>query len=317
MKGSCTNRGALSGLILLALGLHLPSSGTEPVRILPLGDSITHGYYSGVSVYNSYRKELKNLLDGGGFDTDFSGSLEDGDFPDNQHEGHDGWFADDDTSTNTIISHVMTWMAGSEADVVLLHVGTNDIIEHGAHAAEVSGILDEIFTANSNATVVLALIISVADNYKNLGPDISAFNSNVNAMAQMRIANGDDIIVVDMENGAGIDYTSSDMASAYHPSQIGYDKMATNWFPAVTNAIIRQRAPHVPRIASITVESNAVSLYISNLTSGTTVDVERASSLTDPDWAHLASITATTSSISWHGPAETTNSHFFYRASAP
>ena len=33
-----------------------------PLRILPAGDSITHGYGSGITILNSYRKALKTLL---------------------------------------------------------------------------------------------------------------------------------------------------------------------------------------------------------------------------------------------------------------
>ncbi len=51
-------------------------------------------------------------------------------------------------------------------------------------------------------------------------------------MAQNRIDEGDDIIIVDMENGAGINY-STDLVDGIHPNDTGYSKMANVWFKAL------------------------------------------------------------------------------------
>jgi lysophospholipase L1-like esterase len=129
------------------------------------------------------------------------------------------------------VGHVGGWLAATPADIVLLHIGTNDIHGNNEDPDEVSDVLDEIYAADSNVTVVLALIINGWSSY-NKRDLISTFNSNVNVMAQTRILNGEDLIVVDMENGAGINYSDQgpDMNDKLHPTQLGYDKMATNWF---------------------------------------------------------------------------------------
>lgn len=289
-----------------------------PIRILPLGDSITHGFWSniGTNFYNSYRKELKALLESGGYPTDFVGSLTDGDFSDPQHEGHDGWHADE-AGTNDILGQVTGWMTATGADVILLHIGTNDILDEGAHAAEVSDILDEIFDANSNATVVLALIIN-AEPAREISADISTYNSNLNSMAQARIANGDDIIIVDMENGAGLDYTSADMEDPLHPSQTGYDKMAAHWYPSVVMAINRQRALQAPppHIDSITVTNSSILLELSNLTPGLSMHVEQTDTLTPSAWTnagHLVPLDSTTNWTDQTGPGNSV----FYRLVIP
>ena len=56
-------------------------------------------------------------------------------------------------------------------------------------------------------------------------------------MADSRIVAGDKIIVVDMENNAGLSYSndptapySGDMYDDLHPNVSGYEKMATTWF---------------------------------------------------------------------------------------
>jgi len=70
-----------------------------PIRIMPLGDSITYGWDGG---YGGYRGYLGDLLYNGGYDFDFVGSRTDNDpctdpncpFLDLDHEGWNGWRAD-------------------------------------------------------------------------------------------------------------------------------------------------------------------------------------------------------------------------------
>jgi hypothetical protein len=300
----------------LALSVCTPGAHADEaaIRILPLGDSITHGAGTGNSFYNSYRKELKALLETAGYQTDFVGSLTDGDFADPQHEGHDGWHADDTATTNDILGQMPGWMAATGADVILLHIGTNDLLDDNSDtdADEVSAILDEIFIANSNATVLVALIINAQTNYSHRA-DISTYNSNLNIMAQARIAAGDDLIVVDMENGAGLDYSSADMADKYHPSQIGYDKMAANWYPSVIVAINRQRAYRAapPHIDTITVTNSAILLELSNLTAGLPLQVEQTDTLTPPAWTNAGRLVPPNSTTNWTNPVGPGGSAFF------
>jgi hypothetical protein len=67
------------------------------------------------------------------------------------------------------------------------------------------------------------------------------FNDNVQAMAEARIAIGDKIAIVDMEDGAGIDYrletNGGDMADNLHPNDSGYAKMAVVWFDALKDIL--------------------------------------------------------------------------------
>ena len=71
-------------------------------------------------------------------------------------------------------------------------------------------------------------------------------------MAQQRIANGDKIIIVDMENGAGINYLpyteGGDMFNILHPYATGYVKMAALWFDALSSFL--PGCPAQPQIIS-------------------------------------------------------------------
>jgi len=308
----CSN--VLRVLLPVALLLASGAVGT-PVRIMPLGDSITHGWWSGhgTNELNSYRKVLKSLLDADGYATDFVGSLTNGGFADNQHEGHDEFRADHPTSEKKLLGNIGGWMASTPADVVLLHIGTNDLNGNDTGTvAEVSAVIDEIFVANSNATIVLAQIIGVKDDPP-LQAAISSYNTDLNTMAQARIVAGDDLLVIDMENGAGIGYDSPDMNDRLHPSQTGYDKMATNWYPVTVQAITRQlwRRNGLPHIESVSAEVGEIVLGITNLVAGLPVGIESTTTLDPAAWSNISTFTASGASTNWAGSADADTA--FYR----
>lgn len=124
----------LSKIILLAIVLIIvplllivdANTLLAQTRIMPLGNSITRGIVP--SLLESYRKDLYDFLNNTGYDFDLVGSLSDGVFADPEHEGHGGWYADGDPSGNDIRPHVYDWLLAHPADIVLLHIGTNDII---------------------------------------------------------------------------------------------------------------------------------------------------------------------------------------------
>jgi hypothetical protein len=198
---------------------------------MPLGNSITRGA-TGSSDDTGYRRELYFLLTGAGYQLDFVGGQIDGtvfDF-DRDHEGHGGFDAND------IFDNVFDWLIdqqnlGNPTDIVMLHIGTNDI-PGGEDANEVDDILDEIYQYDPNTWVIVARIINRV-NYSQATTD---FNNSVATMVQNRINLGDKLLLVDMENGAGIIYSDlpgGDMADDLHPNDTGYPKMANLWFPAV------------------------------------------------------------------------------------
>lgn len=223
-----------SGLMLIAAAMVLlvclsaGASADEPVRIMPLGDSITRGWYGSVGS-NGYRKPLYLNLAGRGYNVDFVGGMNDGDFADRNHEGHDGWHAAGGTGGG-LLPNVYNWLVVHPADIVLLHIGTNDITYNDQDVNEVSGILDEIDRFSEDITVILALII----NRQSYSAATTQFNDELNAMALNRIAGGDDIIIVDMESA--LNY-STDMVDNLHPNDAGYAKMADVWYDVLDSIL--------------------------------------------------------------------------------
>ena len=210
---------------------------------MPLGDSITAGEHYGYPTNGErigYRKHLYELLIEYAYDVNFVGSLNWG-FDvtpafDCDHEGHPGWRAD------RIAANIYQWLEQNPPDIILAHVGTNGLSVNNDE--DVERMLDEIdryeMDNNVEITVFLARIIH---RYEMDSSAITtAFNDAVETMVLSRVQNqGDKIIVVDMENDAGIDYMTDgiDMLGTtypgvsydrYHPSDQGNIKMAKLWF---------------------------------------------------------------------------------------
>src|SRR3712207_5472734 len=110
-----------------------PRTFLSAVKVMPLGDSITEGYQG----HASWRFWLWKRLDLAGYDVDFVGSRtgvltpgapgEQGPPPytdfDQHHEGHSGW------RTDQILDRIDEWAPQYAPDVVLLHLGTNDMLQ--------------------------------------------------------------------------------------------------------------------------------------------------------------------------------------------
>ena len=225
----------LSALAVLALSGYVQAEGVTP-RIMPLGDSITRGWYG--SAYSwGYRRPLYVSLTGAGFNFDFVGIKNDGSFPDPSHEGRDGWQANELLNGRPSVpaeGKLANWLIADQPDVILLHIGTNDVTWGDINFNDVNGILNVIdayeAANNRHITVILALIINRRiDSPAVLRAQTTQFNSDVNNMAMNRIANGDDIIIVDMESALNYNI-GVDMADEVHPNDNGYAKMAAVWY---------------------------------------------------------------------------------------
>lgn len=134
-----------------------------PVRIMPLGDSLT----SSVDGQASYRYWLYKYLQGAGYNVTFVGTLwgvGDGvssiysDFPQN-HEGHPGATSDD------ILQGIDNWAAQDQPNIVLLLIGANDFQDGqppGHPFVNTGRIITRIRAVNPNVVVLLAMIPPLA-----------------------------------------------------------------------------------------------------------------------------------------------------------
>ncbi|NJL57572.1 hypothetical protein HC928_22415 [bacterium] len=144
-------------------------------------------------------------------------------------------------------------------DIILLHIGTNDLDTSPNGVEEILNEIDRWETTGTNrrpVTVILARII----DWSPTNPDVTTFNNNVVAMAQART--NDNIIIVDMQNGAGINYVlGDDMHDLLHPTPSGYQKMAQVWYTALTALLSPCEVALVSTPTDPSVSSNATFVF--------------------------------------------------------
>jgi len=185
-------------------------------RVMPLGDSITEG----TQVPGGYRIGLWQRL--GNYRIDFVGSQFNGpsSLGDHDHEGHPGWRIDQ------IDANIVTWLRNTNPRSVLLHIGTNDVLQNHDVAnapARLSTLVDRITATAPNADVFVATIIPLS----NAGQESAArtFNATIPGMVQSKVNAGKRVHLVDMHSAL----TTADLIDGVHPTAGGYDKMAATW----------------------------------------------------------------------------------------
>lgn len=204
-----------------------------PLRIMPLGDSITES----AAGHSSYRKPLFDMLVNSGCAVDFVGSrhgVSDGksdgrevappdtDF-DQDHEGHWGY------RTDEVLEFLVQWAADAAPDVVLVHLGSNDIFQHQSVEStlnELKQVVEVLRSANPEVQILLAQLIPSSRSSET----IEVFNSQLPALAKSLDTALSRVEVVDQHSEF---YISSDTFDHIHPNGSGELKMAGRWFNAL------------------------------------------------------------------------------------
>lgn len=195
---------------------------------MPLGDSITEGE----SNHNSYRRTLWQRLRGAGCQVDLVGSKTgvssgyrnspwvappNADF-DQDHEGY--W----DYRVDELLPFVGGKVASAQPDVVLIHLGTNDVLggqSAAGVAGELSALIDTVRSGKADAYIVLAKIIPAASNTS----ATAALNRQIDGI----VASKNNVIspVVALDQAAG--YSTADNYDGVHPNPNGEAKLGNNW----------------------------------------------------------------------------------------
>lgn len=225
------------------------------VRIMPVGDSITYddSYADAnnprpVNIRHAYRNYLWYRLKDAKYWVDFVGSRVAGDaiVPsfDPNNEAYPG------ETTDSIGSTIYNKLVQNPADIILLHIGTNDrwrIDKTGNYMSGMSKIFNEVNRYEANyhhhIKIILALIIGRRNN--DFASFTDTFNTNLKNLANSRIAQGDDIVIVDMQHHSGLNY-STDFRDPAHPTNTGYDKMATLWYSTLKQFLPPPPPPSPP-----------------------------------------------------------------------
>ncbi|HEY5835849.1 SGNH/GDSL hydrolase family protein [Streptomyces sp.] len=229
--------GLVSVLVVLAVTL-LPTRGsaTEPararplIRVLPLGDSITWG--QGSPTDSSYRRPLWAMVAGQSrYAVRFVGSQRTGDLPEPANEGHRGY------TINRIRAGLDDWMAAARPDVVLLHIGINDLSRRidPPHAADrLASLVDRIYSDRPGVSIVMMGLIPTTPG---LGPLIAAYNERARALESVERRAGRSFRYV-----AAPALTGAERVDRLHPNDAGYRRIAEAFFPALSGAVAERTA---------------------------------------------------------------------------
>jgi len=218
------------------------------IKIMPLGDSITQGG----TTHDNYRHYLWNKLQFYGHNNiNFVGSHDvlgydvyDSLVFDKDHEGHGGWTTDEilngggNPAGGT--GNLNAWLTGLQAtneipDIVLMHLGTNDVnaagpgYDHNITIGEMEDIIDLLRSYNPNVTILVAKVIPcvIAGT-----PGMDGLNALIPSLDTYETATSE-VIIVDHNTG----FLTSWLADEIHPNATGAAKMSDRWYDALTSKL--------------------------------------------------------------------------------
>lgn len=213
-------------------------SNAQAIKILPLGNSITQSNNENLS----YRYPLWTKLIDSGLDFDFVGSMTsnyggnpvwpqyNGENFDQDHEGHWGWRVDQ------INSNLSGWLSGYTPDIVLVHMGTNDVAQNNSVASTINELKDLITLLradNPNVKVLLATLIPADDLLWTWAYKIPLLNAEIPSIAVEMSTTDSPIYIIDQYNGFD---PVTDTFDGVHPNEDGEEKMAQKWIDGIDNA---------------------------------------------------------------------------------
>ncbi len=235
-------------LLLLSSIICVSQVFSQEIKILPLGDSITdgEGFIQPDSEMTGYRQHLWLLLKSSGYKVKFVGSDSLGYSAKPKFDPNNGGFGGYSSSQllhllksgygrNGQIITPGPYLNYYPADIILLHIGTNDL---DTSSADVEKILDYINSFEDSTNTVIWVIIAKIINEVPYNLNTTIFNNNLEKTVEKRIENGEKLKIVDMEKGAGLiykidtaaPYIHGDLYDKLHPNKSGYKKMASLFY---------------------------------------------------------------------------------------
>ncbi|KAI0108214.1 carbohydrate esterase family 3 protein [Daldinia grandis] len=199
-----------------------------PLRIMPLGASITFGF--GSSDNNGYRKEIRDRLEGNGNQVNMVGNNPSGTMKDNDTEGWKSYTIDQ------VRGKADASVPRYKPNVILLNVGTNDCVQNNdlANAGKrLQSLLDALYAKSPRATVVLSTLLVNRDAA--VQSRVRDYNAQLREVGARLQGRGRRLVVVDMQSDHGP--TVDDLnADGTHPGDAGYAKMARVFYEGLGEA---------------------------------------------------------------------------------
>jgi lysophospholipase L1-like esterase len=234
----------LLAALLLPLGITFAPRATaapaaDPVRVMPLGDSITGSP-------GCWRAVLWNrLLNSGYKDIDFVGTLPPqgcGQAHDGDNEGHGGELVTNVADQNLLPGR----LAATRPDIVVMHFGTNDVwssVSPDRILAAYTKLVTQMRASNPDMRILVAQLIPMnPSSCAACAQRVVDFNARIPDWARATGTERSPITVVDQWTGFS---TATDTYDGVHPNASGDDKIAARWFPALA-AVLDAGVPENP-----------------------------------------------------------------------
>ncbi|MGW1596191.1 SGNH/GDSL hydrolase family protein [Streptomyces sp. NPDC002343] len=228
------------------LGGGVADSPARPVRVMPLGDSITAGMNSTGAA--GYRDELLDHLHRLGHDIDFVGPYVNVWQP----RGDPYYAAVPGISIQELTGLLPRWLPSARPDWLLVHIGTNNMYgpEHTDAPGFLRTFLETLLRLAPSAGILLASIIP--SRLPEWQAHIDAYNRHLYEIAEEFGRRGK-VFFVDMAPALRASpQGGDDLSDLVHPNDQGYATMAAVWrdalharLPAPGGGPILNHNPHL------------------------------------------------------------------------
>jgi lysophospholipase L1-like esterase len=223
---------------------------TTPIRVMALGDSITEATCNFIDRMPSYRRYLwDDLASGGNLNNiDLVGSrwglrgpdnlsqCDPGGTWDKDNEGHSGWRSDQIVNGNNDqpqSGSVAQWAATAHPDVILIHLGTNDVLQGYPTDWSINYLgqaIDALQAANPSVKILLAQIIPTIENPDHHDATVD-LNAAIPALASAKSTPTSPVVVVDQHTGFDPAWTDD----GTHPMSTGQQQIAQRFYQALVD----------------------------------------------------------------------------------
>ncbi len=224
-------------VVVLAVSFIAGCGQDEPITIVPIGDSITHGQV-GTATYRCY---LDKMLSEAGVAFDFVGSQTkpypvqlDGEYGcphefDQDHEGYTG------ARVAEAGAAAMPVVREQQPDVALIHLGSNDLgqfLPPADAAADLEALISDLQAAQPTLTILVAQIIPCSQPGLCFREEVRpVFHELVGSFAALS-TDTSAVMVVDMYSDFDIGW----LPDHFHPNDQGNQFIASQWMKAMDQA---------------------------------------------------------------------------------
>ncbi|NJK35781.1 MAG: SGNH hydrolase [Oscillatoriales cyanobacterium SM2_2_1] len=173
----------------------------------------------GLMCRGGYRNFLLPALQERGYPIEFVGSKRNGltESAEQNHEGHSGW------QIGEIHFRVKGWLSDAQPDVILLLIGTNDVLRNDAVAQapqRLENLINTMAQQSPRAILLVGTLPPIV--HPQINRRVQDFNRQLPGIVQRQRQRGRAVHLVDLYPAL----TTEDLADGVHPNIRGHQKMA-------------------------------------------------------------------------------------------